>query len=201
MGYTHYIKKTAIKQENWDKFIDYCKQIFDTAINSWGIDLDYEFVKNKKLGGVDMIVLNGSEHQRLNKWVDTTKKVEQAGLVWPSSNTVLINDQPKVLEKNEWDFGITADMPVCPYDSITNTWSWNYETFVLKQNNPEFDFCKTNYRPYDVVVQAILLLLHTMCDSEEFVFSSDGQKKDFVLGYLLLKEATGIKAREPDFMD
>jgi hypothetical protein len=29
-----------------------------------------------------------------------------------------------------------------------------------------------------------------MCDSDEFTFASDGQKKDFALGYLLLKEAT-----------
>ena len=200
MGYTHYVTKTAIKQEKWDKIIDYCKQIFDTAINSWWIDLDYEFVKNEDLGKVVMIVVNGSENQRLNKWVDTTGKVEHE-LVWPSSDVVLINDKPKVLEKSEWVFGITSTMPICPYNSITKTWSWDYEAFILRQNNSKFDFCKTNYRAYDVVVQAILLLLYTMCDSDEFTFASDGQKKDFALGYLLLKEATWIKSKNPDFLN
>ena len=60
------------------------------------------------------------------------------------------------------------------------------------------DFCKTNYRPYDIVVQCCLLVFQHHFPDDEFVISSDGGESEWkdahdmcesTLGYEHKKEA------------
>lgn len=59
-----------------------------------------------------------------------------------------------------------------------------HETFCLARerdltaHNPSFNFCKTAYKPYDVVVAAILCYLES-CHRQFFTASSDGDLSDW----------------------
>lgn len=50
----------------------------------------------------------------------------------------------------------------------------DYETFTVRRTKPEWSFCKTQYRPYDVVVCLALLVLKKVLGPSTFTFSSDG---------------------------
>ena len=50
----------------------------------------------------------------------------------------------------------------------------DYESFTIQRAKPKWDFCKTQYRPYDVVVCITLLVLKKVLGPATFSFSSDG---------------------------
>lgn len=50
---------------------------------------------------------------------------------------------------------------------------YGHETFYLNKNRSGFNFCKTNYKPYDLSVCAMLLILAEHA-SDYFSLSSDG---------------------------
>lgn len=66
----------------------------------------------------------------------------------------------------------------------------SHESFVLTRVSSGFEFCKTNEKPYDVVVVAILVLYKHFFP--EVVFSSDGGLADLQAGLALVREALGV---------
>lgn len=48
----------------------------------------------------------------------------------------------------------------------------SHETFLIQQENSDFEFCKTNRKPYDLLVCGSLILASLFADSGEI--SSDG---------------------------
>lgn len=52
----------------------------------------------------------------------------------------------------------------------------DYETFSLNRMKEDFNCCKTQYRPYDKVIVAILMLAEQCFDG--FSWSSDGDAED-----------------------
>jgi hypothetical protein len=69
-----------------------------------------------------------------------------------------------------------------------------HETFVFEKGS-DFAFCKTNSKPYDVVVTAILsLVAHFGLASE---VSSDGGPEEWEEGVKLAREATGLDVQCP----
>jgi microcompartment protein CcmK/EutM len=69
----------------------------------------------------------------------------------------------------------------------------SHESFVIARGSSEFsgsDFCKTNEKPYDVVVVAILVLYKHLFP--DVVFSSDGDLADLQAGLALVREALGV---------
>ena len=71
----------------------------------------------------------------------------------------------------------------------------SHETFAVRNENNDFDFCKTAYKPYDVVVTACLTVLSNTLDN--FKVSSDGDESDFEAGVSLAEEVTGLKLKNP----
>ena len=71
-----------------------------------------------------------------------------------------------------------------------------YETFYLPQDIPEFDFCKTAQKPYDIVVVAILTLAHHLLGVN---VSSDGYKSDWTSGVALLNRVLNTSYKTPEF--
>jgi hypothetical protein len=98
-----------------------------------------------------------------------------------------IGSQPEVTEGGLWFNGLAPD---------------DYETFswpAIAAPAPEhmrmspgvaFDFCKTQYRPYDCVVTACLLAVHLNYEGTVTV-ESDGAWSDFKPGSDLLQLAIG----------
>jgi hypothetical protein len=70
----------------------------------------------------------------------------------------------------------------------------HYETLFLPQSGTEFSFCKTNRRPYDEAVVAVLLAAQQVF-GEAFHFGSDGGEDDLAEGRRLLDMATASAAR------
>lgn len=60
-----------------------------------------------------------------------------------------------------------------------------HETLMIDFNDLSWSFCKTNMKPYDKVVVAILILAETILD---FEWSSDGCDDDFIDGKELLNQ-------------
>jgi hypothetical protein len=82
-----------------------------------------------------------------------------------------------------------------------------HETFYLPRERPPqktwealedrgFMFCKTNMKPYDVAVVAMLHVLHEVCPSA-FVISSDGDEGDLAEGRGLAEACFGRPVGHP----
>ena len=65
----------------------------------------------------------------------------------------------------------------------------SHESFVVTPEQTDFEFCKTNYKPYDVVVVAVLVLYKYFFP--EIRFSSDGDLGELQEGVELASEALG----------
>lgn len=70
-----------------------------------------------------------------------------------------------------------------------------HETFYLDSSN---GFCKTEHKPYDIVVVAILALAahHKICQPR-----SDGDSKNWQAGVVLASNATGLNIQIPDTVE
>ena len=79
---------------------------------------------------------------------------------------------------------------------VNGTADLAHETFSLRDHwsaNEAFNFCKTNRKPYDVVVVACLIILkHYLNDL--VVVSSDGFQSDWTDGLRLAKSVSKIKS-------
>lgn len=86
------------------------------------------------------------------------------------------------------NFGNVDSKPVITQDvlSFNGISPDDYETFSLSRKREDFNFCKTQYRPYDKVVVAILMLAEEHFDG--FSWSSDGNAEDHKEGKELLEK-------------
>ena len=76
------------------------------------------------------------------------------------------------------NFGKVDSKPVITPDvlSFNGITPDDYETFSLSRKKEDFNFCKTQHRPYDKVIVAILMLAEQcFCG---FSWSSDGDAED-----------------------
>lgn len=65
-----------------------------------------------------------------------------------------------------------------------------HETFYIATGDSAFSFCKTAYKPYDVVVTASLLALKDRL-GDDVRLTSDGEPEDWQAGFTLASRATG----------
>lgn len=71
-----------------------------------------------------------------------------------------------------------------------------HETFYLSINgNGSREFCKTARKPYDFMVQAVLLIAKYHF-GKDFSFDSDGNKKDWEVVYQFVKKYVPVKSFE-----
>ncbi len=75
------------------------------------------------------------------------------------------------------------------------TFSINFE--MLEDLRNDFSFCKTNHRPYDVVVVAVLTAATEVFDETIFRVSSDGTEEDWVEGERLYARAMAGEVKMP----
>jgi hypothetical protein len=68
------------------------------------------------------------------------------------------------------------------------------ETFLIKREPSDFDFCKTNRMPYDKLVVAILAMLA----GRGMEVSSDGTDRDWVSGVTWASEVLGREIVIPE---
>ena len=63
----------------------------------------------------------------------------------------------------------------------------SYEDFTLPTCAKEFEFCKTNHKPYDLVVTATLIAAAALLP-DWIELSSDGDSQDWIAGYELVRD-------------
>jgi len=108
---------------------------------------------------------------------------------------VLSQQVKKIIERAKLpDYSIKVDVhDLTPKLISFNGWKPNeedHETFHLDYNeeNTDFQFCKTAYKPYDTVVTATLIAAHLMSEGK-IKISSDGDSEDWLKGFILLNQA------------
>lgn len=69
-----------------------------------------------------------------------------------------------------------------------------HETFIVTFDNAEWSFCKTAYKPYDIVVTACLSYLATYYG---YRVSSDGDHDDWEAGVKLAERALNMPVANP----
>lgn len=106
-------------------------------------------------------------------------------------NNEFVPTVKKILETSEVELGDWAgepgSKPMITQDAIVfnGVQPEDYETFNLSRKAEKFSFCKTQYRPYDKVCVAILVLAEQLFDN--FSWSSDGDESDHKEGKQLLE--------------
>ena len=203
MGYTHYYYTPEKMDEK--RFTDLAtdvRKIFKYSENELLIKLangrgDKD---TKPEVSLDAIYFNGSEAQPSGVW--TTE--EQISIPWPSKSAGLNEpDADPIANKTDghWFAGNLLTQRVAPLNNQTGMGSGDYETLVIerdksgrefKQPNKQgllFDCCKTAYRPYDLIVTAVLIALkHHFPECE---ISSDGESSEWMDGQVLCENVLG----------
>lgn len=65
-----------------------------------------------------------------------------------------------------------------------------HETFMLPRDNQEFNFCKTAYKPYDLLVTASLIIANHFAPSA-YGIASDGDHSDWYDGLEFARNTLG----------
>ena len=101
-----------------------------------------------------------------------------------------IEDCKRIIDKSP----VELDVDDCNLDGIclNGVEGEAYETFHIDYKDGSF--CKTEHRPYDVVVVAILA---RMAEVDGFTVSSDGDRKEWAKGVALASKILGRKIENP----
>ena len=100
-----------------------------------------------------------------------------------------------VIDGKIWFNGIEENSheTFCLFDKLADLENENENSYVSRnEKGYVFTFCKTAYKPYDVVVTACLIALRYYMGNDVRV-NSDGEKKDWFAGLRLAKDALGLK--------
>lgn len=208
MGYSHYwYTKPNLNETNWKQFAIDCKKLFAFAHNEMGIALADGSGEAETQPQItrEFISFNGSEAQPSGLW--TTN--ENISLPWPSSTASLSDESadPTADKTNgTWFAGDLVEQRVAPIDNLSGFGSGSYETCGIdrvkelsKYNDYTerdakyglaFDCCKTAYRPYDLVVTAVLIALkHNF--GNDVIISTDGEEKDWLDARMMCNNVLG----------
>ena len=92
-----------------------------------------------------------------------------------------------VLKLRESAWEIAIDGTVTPdYIDINGIGKDSHENFVIQRTNTRWSFCKTNQKPYDELVTAVLILAHYTFPN--FYLSSDGEWSEWKDGRQLFAD-------------
>lgn len=178
MGYTHYWKRHPnIDQETFRLFSNDCRQVMDFATTHLKLKLAGPGGEGKPETTQEIVAFNGA--------TDCGHQKGQVGLVWPTAHASggFGGEISNALKGENWFAGPMAEARVCGGDCSYESAIFERELPVPDWQTPNkeglsFSFCKTNYRPYDVMVQAACIILkHYLEDQAEI--SSDGEDQDW----------------------
>ncbi|KKN06185.1 hypothetical protein LCGC14_1079920 [marine sediment metagenome] len=177
MGYTHYWRREkTIDPETFSKIVgDFRKllPLFKT--------LDIQLVGGMGDGepkiNDETIWFNGNEncgHKEFN-----------LGIAWPSDKPTKFGTAPDAEEAVDgtWFAGLKLNQRTCGGDCSHETFDFSREMELQDWDKPDengryFDFTKTAFKPYDLAVNAALIIIkHYLGDKIAVV--SDGEMKDW----------------------
>lgn len=174
MGYTHYWdRRPEIDEETFKLFAADCKKVVNFGITNLGLKLAGPCGEGAPKINDETVSFNGA--------VDCGHSKDEVGLVWPTIGAWggFDGSVETALKGEEWFAGPQAEARVCGGDC-------SYESAIFNRvhtGTPDddgfcFEFCKTNYRPYDILVQAVCIVLKQHLKNEAKI-SSDGTDGDW----------------------
>jgi hypothetical protein len=205
MGYSHYFYvPQKFETETFAHFALDVQKIIEFSEQSLGIELANGLAEpgSKPEITLDRIVFNGSDQQTPGQW--TTN--EEIIIPWPAPTAS--TDEPvadPAVEKagGTWYAGTLLKQRTAPICTKTGKGLGSYETFHIERKiNPEEYFgtfepgekiyhgVKTAYRPYDIIVTAVLIALKNHF-ADEVTIKSDGEGKDWIDGRMLCQNLLG----------
>ena len=97
-----------------------------------------------------------------------------------------------------YEYDTPNDKPLLNHETVrfNGVGDDGHETFLLERDNLGFEFCKTAYKPYDVVVVAALSLAKYYF-GDDIDISSDGDRNDWNDGVELAVMATNRHITNP----
>lgn len=203
MGYTHYFRMPKVLNKKIFKaFTNDCKKIVQFAEDELGIKVSGPMGEGDPEFEDDGVFINGSSMQPKGVW--TTP--EQISIPWPAENASI--EEPSsdpIDEKTDgtWFAGHLLSQRCAPlYEdpAKSNFADGSYESFCIPRvyepqdwEDPNekliFHFCKTAYRPYDLVVTAMLIALKHHFPKVKI--SSDGNTQNWMDGMLTCDKLFG----------
>ena len=200
MGYTHYWRRQSeITPEKWALIVRDCKRLCDSI----PIPLGDGAGEGDPVFDDKAIVFNGSVNSQ-------SFSRDGGGLNWPAAKAEGAATVGNNTECGSWFAG-----KMLSSRAVDDNGDGSYETFAIERVRPRyendaprqmffFDCCKTNYRPYDLLVQGCLIVCKEHL-GEAFIVSSDGEQSQWneaadgcqvFLGYGLTFELDTAEARD-----
>jgi len=122
---------------------------------------------------------------------------KSVGLVIDEASFVDFINDVKQISATAQEAGIGIVEDYTPDEIIINGIAENgHETFVFSRTPEPFEFCKTNGKPYDMVVVAILI--HAKKCFPSLKIKSDGNWADLEGGRLLYESVFNIEPKEEE---
>lgn len=186
MGYTHYwYRPRVIEPTVFKKIVNDCKSILHEC-ELRGLKLANWDGKGRPTLTAKKLAFNGSE--KCGHPEDSS-----IGLCWPSPDAGGVASDGENAVTGSWFAGPLLATRVCNGDC-------SYESFVFDQaekkieyqryeKNYQFNFTKTNYRPYDIAVTACLIAIKHHCSP--VYINSDGEQKDWFDGAMICQTVLG----------
>src|SRR3990167_2604819 len=173
MGYTHY----------WQRKQEFKKEAFEKAACDFRKLLPRFSRFGIKLAGAD-----GRGQPRIDKDVISFNGSEQCGhsnrfellIPWPTEQAGGIAREVKEALAGGWLGGCLIDQRACgggcSYETfqVDRVLQPEKRLYLLERNGRYSEFCKTAFRPYDLVVTACLVILK-YCLPGEILVQSDGE--------------------------
>ncbi|NET30151.1 hypothetical protein [Okeania sp. SIO1I7] len=187
MGYTHYLQR-PLELENFEKTAKAVEECYK-IVRSFGIDIvgGHGEPDTKPEFSSERIWFNGSEKQTPGVWTAEG----DFGIVWPSDkkNPITVSTSPV---NGQWFGGAMLEKRVAPncdgsYETlhIPRTYEVN-EWSEADSSGNYFEFCKTAYRPYDLLVMCAYLA--TRYYDRRCVVSSDGESIEWQIAVGILSK-------------
>ncbi len=192
MGYTHYYYQKPTL--NADAFIQIGED-FEKMIPI----MDHLGVKLGDYGGQNVPLINAQD-LAFNGLEKCGHEEHNIGLAWPSKTANGVKpdhtfSELAELTKGNWFAGRELETRVCGGDC-------SYETFAITQQIPQeqiknaekngyiFNCTKTNYKPYDLAVNVVLIIAKHHLKNDIVVYS-DGDDSNWVEGVQLVQHFLG----------
>lgn len=119
------------------------------------------------------------------------------GLVLDEASFADFKEDVKKITETAQEAGIGLVEDYTDNEIIINGIAENgHETFVFSRTPEPFEFCKTNGKPYDMVVVATLI--HAKKMFKAFKISSDGNWADWEGGRLLYESVFNVEPKEDE---
>lgn len=206
MGYTHYwYRARSLDPAAFARAVEDCRKVCAAL----PVPLGNSAGEGEPEFGPDLIGLNG--HRESGSLMPQVARVN--GLLWPTRKAEGVAGWSTTAEPTA---GAWCAGPNVTTRTLPESRDGSYESFIVERQIEAargtyagglcFDFCKTNFRPYDLCVQCCLIALAEHL-GDAFKVHSDGDSEAWneardvcqhVLGYGLLFELAGRLEADPE---